>query len=63
MAGNSKAPGDTRTDYQKGRDAIDYFTREIKEHEAKKGNNISGEEAARRAKEIAERAEKRVEKK
>lgn len=43
-----------------GRNAIKYIARDIKEHEQKRGKEITSEEAHRRAKEIAERAEKRT---
>lgn len=43
-----------------GRNAIKYMARDIKEHEAKRGKEITSQEAHRRATEIAERAEKRT---
>lgn len=45
---------------QDGRNAIQYMARDIKEHEAKKGKEITADEAYSRAKEIAYRAEKRT---
>lgn len=43
-----------------GRDAIDVMTKDIKDHEERKGKIITDSEARRRATEIAYRAEKRT---
>lgn len=49
--------------YENGRSAIDWFTKAIKKWNHERGNEITHAEAQRQATVIAERAEKRVEKK
>lgn len=54
---------DSRTDEEKGRHAINVLTRDLKADSEKAGKPITHEQAEKVAKEIAYRAEKRVEKK
>lgn len=53
---------DQRTDEEKGRNAVDILTRDLKIHGEKQGKQVTHEQAEKVAKEIAYRAEKRVEK-
>lgn len=51
-----------KTDYEKGRIAIDVTAKNIKEHAEKYGQQITSEQAFSEARKIAERSEKRTEK-
>jgi len=53
----------SKTDYEKGRIAIDITAKNIKDHNEKYGKQISSEEAYKQARIIAERSEKKHSKK
>jgi len=50
---------DSRSDYQKGRDAIEVLTKDIKEHSEQKGREMTHDQAERKAREVAERVERK----
>jgi hypothetical protein len=51
------------TQEERSREAIDYFTGEIKSHAEKCGQQMSGEDARKQAEALANRAERKVKKK